>query len=246
MSGLVLRLAAPLQSWGVLSTFEERDTLAFPTRSGLIGMFAAAAGLRRGAPLDRYAALRFTIRIDRPGLRIVDFHTIGGGMARGVPTADGGRRPYAVVTRRHYLSDAVFVVAVEGEPELIEEIGRALAAPRWQVFLGRRSCPPNQPFILRHTAADPVDELLHKVPVAPSFERRRSDQRLKPLDIVRAADNDGGERTVLADDPVSFAPLSREYAQRSIAVTHHEPPEGIRTRHTNEYHQALAAYVRER
>ena len=51
MSGFLLRLAGPMQSWGEHSMFGERDTLPYPSRSGLIGMFAAAQGVRRGDPL---------------------------------------------------------------------------------------------------------------------------------------------------------------------------------------------------
>ena len=119
MTGMVLRLAGPLQSWGEHSTFADRDTLRYPTRSGITGIFAAAQGLRRGEPLDRYAPLTFTVRVDRPGVHLADFHTTGGGLPRErtVPTADGGRRAEGkatIVTRRMYLSDAVFTVAVEG------------------------------------------------------------------------------------------------------------------------------------
>ncbi len=94
MSGFLLRLAGPMQSWGEHSMFGERDTLPYPSRSGLIGMFAAAQGVRRGDPLDRYKELKFTVRVDRPGVRLVDFHTIGGGLPkeRTVPTAAGERR----------------------------------------------------------------------------------------------------------------------------------------------------------
>ncbi|MGI5473350.1 CRISPR-associated protein Cas5 [Streptomyces sp. CA-132043] len=44
MTGLLLRLAGPLQAWGTSSAFRDRDTAAHPTRSGLIGLLAAAAG----------------------------------------------------------------------------------------------------------------------------------------------------------------------------------------------------------
>lgn len=147
MTGIVLRLAGPLQSWGEHSTFSERDTLRFPTRSGITGLLAAAQGLGRGQPLGKFDELTLTVRVDRPGTLLADFHTTGGGLprARSVPTADGGRRPEGkatVVTRRWYLSDAVFTVAAEGPRPLIEEITAALRAPCWQPYLGRRACPP--------------------------------------------------------------------------------------------------------
>ena len=41
---LVLRLAGPLQSWGSSSRFTRRSTEAFPTKSGIVGLLAAAQG----------------------------------------------------------------------------------------------------------------------------------------------------------------------------------------------------------
>lgn len=87
MKGLLLRLAAPLMSFGEHAAFGYRDTLAFPSRSALLGLFAAADGRPREEALARdpatgqlsYGALRFTVRIDRPGHRHTDFRTAGGG-----------------------------------------------------------------------------------------------------------------------------------------------------------------------
>ena len=44
MTVLLLRLAGPLQSWGVKSRFTVRATELAPTKSGIIGMLAAAVG----------------------------------------------------------------------------------------------------------------------------------------------------------------------------------------------------------
>ncbi len=95
MTGLLLHLAGPLQSWGTRAGWNTRDTLAYPTRSGLIGMLAAAEGHQRGTPLTDYDDLVFTIRIDRPGERTTDYHTTGGGRRREhtPPLAGGGTRP---------------------------------------------------------------------------------------------------------------------------------------------------------
>lgn len=47
MSGFLLQLGGPLQSWGEHSAFTDRDTVSHPTRSGLIGMIASAFGIPR-------------------------------------------------------------------------------------------------------------------------------------------------------------------------------------------------------
>ena len=61
MATLLLRLAAPLQAWGADSKFETRKTAREPTKSGVIGLLAAALGLRRDEtePLTRLAQLRW-------------------------------------------------------------------------------------------------------------------------------------------------------------------------------------------
>ena len=96
MPTLLLRLAAPLQSWGANSKFEIRTTEKMPTKSGVVGMLAAALGLGRDADLSALNALKFGVRADREGEDITDFHM-----------AHSEKSSY--VTYRHYLSDAVFL-----------------------------------------------------------------------------------------------------------------------------------------
>ena len=67
MATLLLRLAAPLQSWGMDSKFETRKTGREPTKSGVVGLLAAACGIGREAPgrLAPLTALRFGVRVDQ-------------------------------------------------------------------------------------------------------------------------------------------------------------------------------------
>ncbi|MFF4557722.1 type I-E CRISPR-associated protein Cas5/CasD [Streptomyces sp. NPDC001422] len=76
---LLLRLAGPLQSWGLTSRFGRRDTHSRPTKSGVIGLCAAALGLHREEPLGELAEVLFGVRADRPGTPLRDYHTVGGG-----------------------------------------------------------------------------------------------------------------------------------------------------------------------
>ena len=48
MSTLLLRLAGPLQAWGNDSKFETRRTGREPSKSGVIGLLAAALGKKKG------------------------------------------------------------------------------------------------------------------------------------------------------------------------------------------------------
>lgn len=116
MATLLLRLAAPLQSWGSDSKFETRKTDREPTKSGVVGLLAAALGLRRDDTegLARLNGLRFAVRADQEGSLLVDFHT-------------AKSRDTSYVTYRHYLQDAVFLAGLESEDEaLLRELEAAL------------------------------------------------------------------------------------------------------------------------
>ena len=157
MSGntLFLRLEGPLQAWG-----DQQSNLSFggtadaPTRSGVMGLLCAALGVSRlgGAgrlALQGLAALRMGVRIDVPGVRWWDYHTVGAGNADA--HCRRWNKPGAMLTRREYLCDASFLVALQGEPDLIAELDGALQVPKWTLYLGRKSCPPSRP-LLEHAA----------------------------------------------------------------------------------------------
>jgi len=132
MSTLLIRLAAPIQSWGVDSKFEERrTTMREPTKSGVVGMLAAALGRRRDDLIDDLSELRFGVRVDQPGQLLRDYHTA---------KSNDGKLAY--VTHRYYLADAVFVVGLEGDNALLRMLDEALCSPVFPLYLGRRSCPP--------------------------------------------------------------------------------------------------------
>ena len=140
---LLLRIAAPMQSWGVAGKFEQRTTAAEPTKSGVLGMLAAALGRKRNEDITDLAELDFGVRIDQGGKLIRDYQTVK-------YIRDNFEKPYGThvdqgkcqLTERFYLADAVFLVALEGEAELIEQLNEAVQSPMYPLFLGRRSCPP--------------------------------------------------------------------------------------------------------
>ncbi len=254
MNGLVIRLAGPLQSWGEHSAFSERDTVSYPTRSGLVGMFAGAMGLRRGEPLSRFDSLSFTVRVDWPGVPLTDFHTVGGGLPprRTVPVADGtyrGKDAGTLVSRRHYLSDAVFTVAVTGPDGLVTGIGNALNSPFWQTYLGRRSCPPDQPLLLRTGVTDPEEHLHDRVPL-PRRGRRTGSRQHARVDflevdfLTETHATDPEAVATLNDVPLNFDNLDRRYQRRTVRrdVVRVEPdlvhPDG------SPYQKALWEYMK--
>lgn len=152
MSTLLLRLAGPMQSWGTQSRFTVRDSGLEPSKSGVIGLLCAALGRRRSEPVDDLAALQMAVRVDREGKVSLDYQTAGGvhrlGQVYGVAKAGEGR-PDTVTSRRYYLADADFLVGLEGSDDLLTRIGRALEAPVWPLFLGRKAFPPGVPVLVR-------------------------------------------------------------------------------------------------
>jgi len=139
---LLIPLVAPLQCWGLDSRFDHRHTAAEPSKSGVLGLLCAALGRDRAQPVADLAALRMGVRVDRPGVLVRDYHT-----ALDVAAAAGG--PLAtVVSHRWYLADATFLCGLEGDAALLRVVHQALRAPRWPVFLGRKSCVPSVPLHL--------------------------------------------------------------------------------------------------
>ena len=144
-SVLLIRLQAPMQAWGVQSHFEVRDTTRFPTRSGVIGLLCAALGKPRDADLHEFNPLRFGVRADHPGVILKDFQA-----AQEVYIAVGGIAKNPSISTRYFLSDAAFLVGIEGEdPRQLEGYYAALQHPQWLLFLGRRAFPPSKPIWLR-------------------------------------------------------------------------------------------------
>jgi CRISPR system Cascade subunit CasD len=230
VSGLLIRLAGPLQSWGERSAFTpERDTAPFPTRSALIGMFAAAEGIGRGdAGLEKYRELRLTVRVDRPGTRLIDYHTVGGGFPkdRTAATSGGSNKGAAVITRRHYLADAVFVVAVTAPDDTVERLANALSHPYWAPYLGRRSCPPDEPFLLRHHVDDAEEELRTRVPLSRTAPPQQGAGETLPVEFLQEHPprhhGDGAPPSDVIevnDEPVSFARHGRGHTGRRLYRT---------------------------
>jgi CRISPR system Cascade subunit CasD len=155
------------------------------------------------------------VRVDREGVPMRDYQTIGGDRdpkkaKKSVRVADGGFRDNPIVSPRYYLSDAVFLIGLEGEHDLLARIHRALKNPVWPLALGRKSFVPSLPVYLpdgleeralrealsqyrslsEHAPDAPRRGLLEDAhegsmrldqPVAPFAERRFGPRWVKPI-----------------------------------------------------------------
>ena len=204
-STLVLRLAAPLQSWGADSRANRRETRREPSKSGVIGMLAAALGRLRTEDLSDLAHLNFGTRIDQPGVLQADFQT-----ARDWVSGESKSLSY-----RDYLMDAAFLVALEGQEDLIEQCAEALQRPVYPYFLGRRSCPPTRRVVLR-TTSDSLEECLASEDWLASDHYRRKQPGKVRLSVGRDAAQGERPDEMVVDSPISFHPTRRIHEFRAV------------------------------
>lgn len=203
MSTLLLRLAAPLQSWGVDAKFDRRGTERTPSKSAVIGLVAAALGRRRNENLEDLQSLRFGVRVDREGTLLRDYHT-----------AKSDKSAY--VTQRYYLSDAIFLAGLEGSEDLLVEIEHALRYPAFPLFLGRRSCPPEGKLLLGIRRSKTLVEALREEPWLVSEWAKRREAAEVHLRIVTDADDISTSAYFQRDVPLSFDQDHRKFGFRRV------------------------------
>jgi CRISPR system Cascade subunit CasD len=204
MTTLLLRLQAPMQSWGISSLFTERDSAREPSKSGVIGLICAALGRPRDAALSDLSTLRMGVRIDREGSLEKDFQT-----ARNVYAASGNKTVESVISNRYYLADAAFLVGLEGPRDLLIHIQTAMQHPKWTLYLGRKAFPPALPVAL----TDGLQEryLLEALRDFPSLVEDSS-----PPYRIAIEDADG--EFIRQDVPINFA--KREFGTRRISIAY--------------------------
>ncbi len=237
-SALAIYLDAPLQAWGASSKFQHRETESCPTKSGIIGLLAAAMGIDKHAP-DEEAHLRplstlrqSVLRLDNasgvPIVRLSDFHTIGGGWIddwkedksnlfakMNTPRKAGDGSPFGtVITHRTYLMDAKFLVVLEGDGTVLQGCASALEDPKWGLWFGRKCCLPAAPLtpVLAPTASEALRILVEKLGLA-GFDAAR---------CVGQKEETSDGTWYQADQPISFG--RREFQSRPVARILPFPP----------------------
>lgn len=204
MTSLYVRFAGPAQSWaGPRATGNHVNTGALPTRSGVIGLCAAALGALQGEWPEWLQDLGIEVRVDNAGRVEKDFQTINPRpeaqpFVERIWTASGNPRkapssftPDAQqgtsIVRRTYLAGADFTVRLS-HPDRAEELGEAFASPGFSPYLGRKAFAPSFPFLLGFGD----DDLLDSAPTA-------GDRRGLPIHTLDGRDNSYPDRTTPAD-----------------------------------------------
>jgi CRISPR system Cascade subunit CasD len=216
MNTLLLRLSAPMQSWGTQSRFTMRDTGLEPSKSGVIGLLCAALGIDREDDngLRSLTPLRMGIRADREGTLQVDYHT-----AQNVLMANGKIKG-TELSNRYYLANAVFLVGLESEDmALLQQLQAALYKPVWALFLGRKAFVPGEPIPLANGVreGETLEQALHTHSGLCKPEKHK----------LRVVLEDQNGSIVRTDQPLSFSRAGRKFGPRQVSVTFYDAPEQI-------------------
>lgn len=203
MCTLLLRLAGPMQSWGTTSRFDQRDTGKEPSKSGIIGLLAAALGIDREnwTDVESLARLSMGVRHDRPGVPKRDYQTAGCAATDTIIKASGDPAKDGVVSQRFYLADAAFLVALEGDDrQLLEKVHAKLKNPTWPLSLGRKSYVPSE--------AIWMEDGLHDAPLRGVLERCPWISNLRkwerfPEKLLISFESDDGSGVLRMDQPLS-------------------------------------------
>lgn len=204
MPTLLLRLVGPMQSWGTTSHFDQRDTGKEPSKSGVVGLLAAALGIDREnwTDLEPLTRLSMGVRHDRPGVPKRDFQTAGCAVTDSIIKADGTQaKDGGVVSRRDYLADAAFLVALGGNNRaLLEKTHAKLNNPTWPLALGRKSYLPSEPIWIENGVQEtPLRDVLARWPWIASPRKWEE----LPERLLVSFESEDGSGVLKMDQPLS-------------------------------------------
>ena len=232
MKHLFLWLEGPLQSWGADSRFDLRQTLDFPTKSGVFGMLLASSG--DSGPqeqlLGRMADAPLTVvTFADSGDKLMDYQVVGNGYNKRdkwenlhIPkkrdgnsvTVNGGGNGCRL-TYREYLQERAFAVFVGLDDDLAEKFAASLRQPVFDLYLGRKCCVPSAPIF--RGFYDNEDEALNALKTFLAEDAKiRGNKPRRPQWIIRdAPDGNAPESRFLNDVPLRFGE-NRLYRDRWV------------------------------
>lgn len=240
MQYLLMWLEAPLQSWGADSKFGRRDTMSFPTKSGILGLICCALGasgeqrdLLKQFENSQMTVFSFSRTREKKGESLLkmprepllcDFQMVGSGYNKEDPwqslmepyKSDGKPRTSegggSKMTYRYYLQDAHFAVILKLPQELAYLVAEALQNPVFDIYLGRKNCIPTD-FIFRgcFTAYDEAFNCMQEI----ADEKKL----IADFKVVEGEDPEHGDVFTLNDIPIQFGKV-KKYRDRRVTVVH--------------------------
>lgn len=187
MHALILRLDAPLMSFGTVLIDQHGFIDRFPGTSMFCGLIANALGWDH-SDFERLQSLQerieYAARWDVPPRRLIDYHTVNMSQrkmngpswtTRGVPEQHGSNKPGLTHQRyRHYWEDGLITVALSlkgSESPDLESVKRALERPARPLFLGRKSCLPSRPLLDPNTPIAHGEDIVAILRAVPVWDR---------------------------------------------------------------------------
>lgn len=178
---LILKCHGAMQAWGGHTYEDYRPSLIFPTRSAVVGLLGACLGLGREQSdqlklLNRSFELTVVANPRRVEHRhfdaqrearrvslhkLTDYHTV-----LDARRSDGGQREDAIVSRREYLCDAEFTLALRFKNQVayqLQQVVEAIRKPKYTPYLGRRSCPLHRPLFEAIVEAESAEQAFKKI-----------------------------------------------------------------------------------
>lgn len=208
MNLLIFTLSAPMMSFGGINAWKHRSTESAPTKSSIVGIISCAMGLGRNNPeiINLSRSIKVGVRVDRKGLIEEDFHTVSGIFLN----VDGKKMgkiddPFTQIIEREYVEDAVFTIVIAAEDTMIDKIQQAFEHPKWQIFIGRKSCVPSIP-VLGVKVIDYAD-------IEDAIRRYPLNERHDIGTISYIIEDDKGE--ILAQDEIN-GEIGRNYTTRRV------------------------------
>lgn len=205
---LILRLEAPLMSFGGQMVDQIGPTRRFPGIALITGLLGNALGYDRrdGDRLERLQArLRFASMLLRRGEELRDYQIVDLGQRHLVEdawTTSGRveRRAGSQAARgthireRFYRADSTILVALRLEPAeempTIDEITGALRYPERPLFIGRKNCLPSEPVLVGQVPTGDLYQALEQAMALPELaavvERANREARRLQRDAVEA------------------------------------------------------------
>ena len=231
-SVLLLWFEGPLQSWGYDSKFGVRETLPFPTKSGVIGLICCALGEK--VPQDDFlkelASSTMEVKAYKnkfndkteQGLSLImrDFQTIGTNYDERdpfenlmIPKKSDGTKPVgsgAVLTYRYAIQNGKFAVFLEYEKDLAQAVYKALQKPNWDLYLGRKSYIPTE--FIAQGIFNSKEEASQKLRQLAEIKKLKED-----FSVVEGKNCDACDVMLLNDVPVSFG-RRKSYVNRYVSI----------------------------
>jgi CRISPR system Cascade subunit CasD len=194
MKALIIRLDAPMISFGSVMVDQHGYIHRFPGMAMFTGLVANALGWEH-SQFERLqelqSRLEYAARWDVQPERMVDYHTVdlsqskmkeSGWTTRGKPEHRRGAKDTREGTHqryRHYWIDGLMTVALalrgDGQPNLAV-VYDALRRPARPLFIGRKTCLPARPLLDPRTPVAEGENLLEILRQVPSWDRSGNKQ----------------------------------------------------------------------